>query len=94
MHQRRARIARRSGPTQAVDFFNVLTSQELLETTESLLPEHRKSVNGWAAQGAADGLRACSVRTGGYCRARQRLPLQMVKLREKQERIALACQTH
>ena len=103
LHQRRSRIARRSGSTEAVEFFNVLTSAELLETTEALLPEHRerlypptvtlsmfmrqtleadascqKAVNGWAAQRAADGLRACSVRTGGYCRARQRLPLEMV----------------
>ena len=37
----------------------------------------QKAVNGWAAQRAADGLTAYSVRTGGYCRARQRLPLQM-----------------
>jgi hypothetical protein len=82
----------------------VLTSKELLQTTEALLPEHRerlypptvtlsmfmrqtleadascqKAVNGWAAQRAADGLRACSVRTGGYCRAPQRLPLEMVR---------------
>ena len=103
LHQRRSRIARRSGSTEAVEFFNVLTSPELLETTEALLPVHRerlypptttlsifirqtldadascqKAVNGWAAQRAADGLRACSVRTGGYCRARQRLPLEMV----------------
>lgn len=103
LHQRRRRIARRSGSTDTVEFFNVLTSEELLHTTEALLPEHRerlypptvtlsmfmrqtleadgscqKAVNGWAAQRAADGLRACSVRTGGYCRARQRLPLQMV----------------
>lgn len=38
----------------------------------------QKAVNGWAAQRAADGLSPCSVRTGGYCRARQRLPLEMV----------------
>jgi hypothetical protein len=38
----------------------------------------QKAVNGWAAQRAADGLTQCSVRTGGYCRARQRLPLEMV----------------
>jgi hypothetical protein len=104
LHQRRSRIARRSGSTPAVEFFNVLTSKELLQTTEALLPEHRerlypptvtlsmfmrqtleadalcqKAVNGWAAQRAADGLRACSVRTGGYCRAPQRLPLEMVR---------------
>ena len=110
LHQRRSRIGRRARSTQAVEFFNVLTSSELLETTEALLPEHRerlypptvtlsmfmrqaleadgscqKAVNGWAAQRAADGLSACSVRTGGYCRARQRLPLEMVS--------ALTCQT-
>ena len=103
LHQRRSRIARRSKSTEAVEFFNVLTSQELLQTTEALLPEHRerlypptvtlsmfmrqtleadgscqKAVNGWTAQRAADGLRPCSSRTGGYCRARQRLPLQMI----------------
>jgi hypothetical protein len=86
-----------------VEFFNVLTSSQLLATTEALLPEHRerlypptvalamfmrqvleadgscqKAVNGWAAQRAADGLTPCSVRTGGFCRARQRLPLQMI----------------
>ena len=97
LHQRRSRIARRLKATQAVEFFNVLTSEELLRTIEALLPEHRerlypptvtlsmfmrqtleadgscqKAVNGWAAQRAADGLRPCSSRTGGYCRARQR----------------------
>ena len=103
LHQRQRSIGRRSRATQAVEFFNVLTSPELLETTEALLPEHRerlypptvalsmfmrqvleadgscqKAVNGWAAQRAADGLSPCSVRTGGFCRARQRLPLEMV----------------
>lgn len=109
LHQRRTRIGRRSRATQAVEFFNVLTSPELLETTEALLPEHRerlypptvalsmfmrqvleadgscqKAVDGWAAQRAADGLRPCSVRTGGYCRARQRLPLEMVSTLTRQ----------
>ena len=103
LHQRRGRIGRKAKSTNAVEFFNVLTSPELLDVTEALLPEHRerlypptvalsmfmrqvlesdgscqKAVNGWAAQRAADGLRACSVRTGGYCRARQRLPMEMV----------------
>jgi Transposase DDE domain len=103
LHQRQTRIARQAKTTQTVEFFNLLTSPELLQTTEVLLPEHRerlypptvalsmfmrqalesdgscqKAVNGWAAQRAADGLRPCSVRTGGYCRARQRLPLEMV----------------
>ena len=100
LHQRRSSIKSRASSTRAVEFFNLLTSPELLQTTEALLPEHRerlypptvtlsmfmrqvleadgscqKTVNGWAAQRAADGLSACSVRTGGYCRARQRLPL-------------------
>ena len=44
----------------------------------------QKAVNGWAAQRAADGLSACSVRTGGYCRARQRLPLEMVSALTRQ----------
>ena len=103
LQQRRRGIGRRARSTEAVEFFNVLSSAELLETTEALLPEHRerlyppsvalsmfmrqvlqadgscqRAVNGWAAQRMADGLTACSVRTGGYCRARQRLPLEMV----------------
>lgn len=103
LHQRQTRIGRQARATEAVEFFNVLTSPELLETSEALLPKHRerlypptvtlsmfmrqalqadgscqKAVNGWAAQRAAEGLSACSVRTGGYCRARQRLPLEMV----------------
>nr|WP_319563678.1 IS4 family transposase [uncultured Rhodoferax sp.] len=103
LHQRRTCIARQVKATQAVEFFNVLTSPELLATTEALLPEHRerlypptvalsmfmrqvleadgscqKAVNGWAAQRAAHGLSPCSVRTGGFCRARQRLPLGMI----------------
>ena len=102
LHQRQTSIGRRAKATQTVEFFNVLTSAQLLQTTEALLPEHRerlypptvtlsmfmrqaleadgscqKAVNGWAAQRVADGLTPCSVRTGGYCRARQRLPLEM-----------------
>ena len=109
LHQRRKSIGRRGRSTQAVEFFNVLTSPQLLQTSEALLPEHRerlypptvtlsmfmrqalqadgscqKAVNGWAAQRAADGLRPCSVRTGGYCRARQRLPLEMVSALTRQ----------
>ena len=103
VQQQRRRIGRQAGSTEAVEFFNVLTSPALIETTEALLPEHRerlypptvtlsmfmrqaldadascqKAVNGWAAQRAADGLRPGSTRTGGYCRARSRLPVSMV----------------
>jgi hypothetical protein len=101
--QYQTRIAHRAKATEAVEYFNVLTSPELLEATEELMPEHRerlypptvtlsmfmrqvletdhscqKAVNGWAAQRVADGLKPMSVRTGGYCRARQRLPLAML----------------
>jgi len=38
----------------------------------------QKAVNGWAARRVAEGLSANSVDTGGYCRARQRLPVGMV----------------
>ena len=38
----------------------------------------QRAVNGWAAQRAVEGLSVQSVRTGAYCRARQRLPLEMV----------------
>ena len=90
--------------TKAVEYFNVLTSPEMLATTEGLMPEHRerlypptvalsmvmrqvleadhwcqKAVNGWAGQRVADGLKPMSVRTGGYCKARQRLPLEMLR---------------
>jgi len=42
LHQRRSTIARRAKATEAIEFFNVLTSPALLETTEALLPEHRE----------------------------------------------------
>jgi hypothetical protein len=81
----------------------LLTGPELLEMTDSLLPEHRerlypptlalsmfmgqvlsedgscqKAVDSWAAQRAAEGLSVQSVNTGAYCKARQRLPVEMV----------------
>lgn len=109
LDQHRSRVRRQAKATEAVEFFNILTSPELIDTTEALLPEHRerlypptvtlsmfmrqtleadascqKAVNGWAAQRAADGLSACSTRTGAYCKARQRLPLEMVKALTRQ----------
>ena len=42
LHQRQTRIGRRAKTAQAVEFFNLLTSPQLLQTTESLLPEHRE----------------------------------------------------
>jgi len=103
IHQRQIHIGRKIKATESVEFFNILTSPQLLETTESLMPKHRerlypptitlsmfmrqvleedgscqKAVDGWAAQRAADDLNPSSIHTGGYCRARQRLPLDMV----------------
>lgn len=84
-------------------FFNLLTSDALLATTESLLPEHRERlfpptetlsmflaqivsadgscqhvVNQSALKRLLGALPTCSTHTGGYCRARQRLPLAMI----------------
>jgi hypothetical protein len=42
LHQRQTRIGHQAKSTQAVEFFNVLTSTELLGTTEALQPEHRE----------------------------------------------------
>ena len=41
-HQHCKRIERRAVSTEAVEFFNVLTSPGLLELTEALSPEHRE----------------------------------------------------
>jgi hypothetical protein len=101
--QHRDRVRRQICQSGAVDFFNLLTGPELLEMTESHLPEHRerlypptvalsmfmkqaleedrscqRAVNGWAAQRVAEGLSVQSVSTGAYCRARGRVPLQMI----------------
>ena len=41
-HQHRKRIERQARSTDAMAFFNVLTSAELLEATEALSPQHRE----------------------------------------------------
>jgi hypothetical protein len=38
----------------------------------------QRAVDAWAGQRAAEGLSVQSIRTGGYCRARTRLPLEMI----------------
>jgi hypothetical protein len=38
----------------------------------------QRAVNAWAGQRAAEGLSTTSIRTGAYCQARQRLPLEML----------------
>jgi Transposase DDE domain len=38
----------------------------------------QRAVDAWAGQRVAEGLSVQSIRTGGYCRARARLPLEMI----------------
>jgi hypothetical protein len=47
---------------------------------QSLAPDRscQRAVDTWAGQRAAEGLSMQSIRTGGYCRARARLPLEMI----------------
>jgi hypothetical protein len=84
-------------------FFNLLTSDVMLDKVEELLPDHRErlypptetlsmflaqtmsadrscqnAVNQAVFHRLCDGLTAGSTHTGGYCRARQRLPIEMV----------------
>ena len=102
LQQRRVRH-HAAAHTDAYAFFNLLTSPELLEQVELLLPEHRerlfsptetlsmflaqalstdrscqKAVNDSAIKRLMGGLPLCSTRTGAYCRARRRLPLELV----------------
>tara|TARA_R110002020_G_scaffold114135_1_gene262491 strand:+ start:3721 stop:5106 length:1386 start_codon:yes stop_codon:yes gene_type:complete len=101
-HQHR-RIRHYAKGTDSHGFFNLLTGPQLLDTVESLLPEHRerlfpptqtlsmflaqamssdascqKVVNDTAVKRLVCGLKSCSTHTGAYCRARQRLPVEMV----------------
>ena len=101
-HQQR-RVGTYCTNNDSYSFFNLLTSDALLDTVEQLLPEHRERlypptetlsmflaqamsadrscqniVNQAAFQRLTGGLSDCSTYTGGYCRARQRLPLKMV----------------
>lgn len=101
--QQQQRIRRRADQSDAYTFFNLLTSPELLDRVESLLPEHRERlfpptetlsmflsqalsadrscqrvVNDASVKRLIGGLSVCSTYTGGYCRARARLPLSML----------------
>lgn len=97
------RLKHYASSRDAFSFFNQLTSPELLETMESVLPEHRDRlfpptetlsmflaqalkpdrscqnlVNEAAVKRLTGGLPPCSTNTGAYCKARQRLPLDML----------------
>lgn len=100
---RQQAIQKKASRQDAISFFNLLTSPELFEALESLLPDHRerlfpptetlamflsqalhmdrscqRAVNEAAITRLLADMKPCSTFTGGYCRARQRLPLTMV----------------
>ena len=97
------RIHHYGSSLNSLEFFNLLTSDELLNEVEALLPDHRErlfpptetlslflaqvmsadqscqqTVNQAAIHRLATGLPACSTHTGAYCKARQRLPQELV----------------
>ena len=97
-------IGRRLERANAMDFFNLITGPELLETLEALLPEHRErkfpptvtlsmflgqilradsscrnAVNEAIINQLLQGSEAVSANTGGYCQARERLPIDLVR---------------
>ena len=101
--QQQHRVRAHARKSDAVEFFNLLTRDDILGQVETLLPEHRerlfpptetlsmflaqalsadrscqKVVNESAVQRIVGGLPRCSSHTGGYCRARQRLPVNLV----------------
>ena len=98
------RISAHHSKLNALSFFNQLTSDQLFERLESLLPEHRERlfpptetlslflsqavsedrscrnvVNQSSIARLIGGLPKCSIATGGYCKARTRLPVDMVR---------------
>ncbi len=97
-----------------MDFFNLITGPELLETLEELMPEYRErkfaptvtlamflgqalradsscqnAVNEAIVNQLLSGASAVSANTGGYCLARQRLPLEMVRALGRQTGILM-----
>ncbi len=102
--QQQRQVSKHAQEADANHFFNLLTEPRLLETVESLLPEHRERqfpptlvlamflgqvmsadgscqhiVNQAAVGRLLAGMKPGSVNTSGYCQARQRLPLSMVR---------------
>jgi len=103
------RVLQHAQGNDAYAWFNVLTSPEMFDEVESLLPAHRerlfpptetlsmflaqalnadrscqKAVNEAAVRRTLGALPRCSTHTGAYCRARGRLPIQMVRTLARQ----------
>ena len=101
--QQQHRVRGHARNSDAYSFFNLLTSPDLFDQVESLLPAHRErlfpptetlamflaqalnadrscqiAVNEAAVKRLSAGLPPCSTHTGAYCRARGRLPVEMV----------------
>ena len=101
--QQQHRVRGHARNSDGYSFFNLLTSPELFDEVESLLPAHRErlfpptetlamflaqalnadrscqnAVNEAAVKRLSAGLQPCSTHTGAYCRARRRLPVEMV----------------
>lgn len=112
------RIAHHANQTDSYDFFNILTSQQLLDIVEAQLPPHRerlypptvtlsmflaqamnedascqRAVNNIAIKRTLDGLSSCGISSGGYCKARQRLPLSMISTLAQQTGKLMAAKT-
>ena len=113
--QQQARdIRRRAKQVDSMDFFNLITGPELLETLEGLMPEYRErkfpptvtlamflgqvlradsscqnAVNEAIVNQLLSGASAVSANTGGYCLARQRLPLEMIRALGRQTGVLL-----
>ena len=107
--QQSTEIRHRAKLVDSMDFFNLITGPELLETLEGLMPEYRErkfpptvtlamflgqvlradsscqnAVNEAIVNQLLSGASAVSANTGGYCLARQRLPVEMVRALARQ----------
>ena len=101
--QQQRPLSRQVEKVDANHFFDLLTSPQVLEVVEALLPEHRerlypptlclsmflgqvlnadgscqKAVNEAIVNRLLTGLATSSANTGGFCRARQRLPTGLI----------------
>jgi hypothetical protein len=114
----RNRIAYHVSQSDSYEFFNLLTSPQLLDVVEAQLPAHRerlftptltlsmfmaqalnadsscqRAVNDLAVKRMLSGLCSCGISSGGYCKARQRLPVAMISTLVQQTGALVVAQT-